>query len=254
MKLDLSDKVAIVTGGARGLGAAVAQGFLAEGCRVARVDRSFPANLADQIAADRAQTCVTADLGAEDAASAYYSAVLSWAGRVDILVFNAARYSNERLAELTRNEVTQTFRTNVEGAALGIQHAVSAGFRNGAIVVIGSTATKSVQPGEFSYRASKLALRGLVESAALELCSCGVRVNLVTPGAIATGFASNDLRERVVQQIPMHREATPAEVANVVTFLCSSAASYITGAEVVVDGGLSMRPLTQLPETQLPDM
>lgn len=243
MQLELADRVVAVTGGARGLGQAIAHAFLSEGARVLTVDRSFPEDAPVAEDSGRHRRCVL-DVASEAGARAVAGAAVAAFGGIDILVCNAGRHSSEAVTAVTATELTGTFATNLGGALFAIQEAARLGLENGAVAIIGSTATRSVQAGELSYRASKLALRALAESAALELCSRGTRVNLITPGAIATGFAPpGDRRQAVIAEIPMRREAAPAEIARTVVFLCSSAASYITGAELLVDGGLSLRPL-----------
>jgi 3alpha(or 20beta)-hydroxysteroid dehydrogenase len=239
--LGLKDKVVVVTGAGRGLGLAICDAFLTEGARVLSVDRAFHET---SLREDERLRCVELDVGTELGSAEVAHAAFATFGRLDILVCNAGRHSSEPVCNLTASELAATFATNVGGAVFAIRAAAQLGLERGAVAIIGSTATKSVQPGEFSYRASKMALRALTESAALELCRRGVRVNLVTPGGIDTAFAPRGARrDFVIGEIPMQREAAPREVANAVVFLCSDAASYITGTELVVDGGLSMRPI-----------
>jgi 3alpha(or 20beta)-hydroxysteroid dehydrogenase len=239
--LGLKHKVVVVTGAGSGLGRAISDAFLAEGARVVSVDRAFSeSGPLDNEHSRRVELDVATELGAAEVADAAFAAF----GRLDILVCNAGRYSSEPVVELTASELAATFATNVGGAVFAIRAAARIGLKGGAVAIIGSTATKSVQAGEFSYRASKMALQALTQSTALELCGRGTRVNLVTPGAIDTAFGRRSgRRDFVIGEIPMRREAGPREVANAVVFLCSEAASYITGAELVVDGGLSMRPI-----------
>lgn len=245
MDLGLADKVVAVTGGARGLGLAIVRAFLAEGAVVVSVDRAHTAESPADAENNDRMRLIEADIATEAGAGAAVDAAIDAFGRLDILVCNAARYSNEPLSALSHGEWMATQSTNVGGAAFAIKKAVDAGMKDGAVVIVGSTATKSVQANEFSYRASKMALWALTQSAALELCDDGIRVNLVTPGAINTAFASanEEGRQRALRAIPMGREAEPAEIAKAVLFLASDAASYITGSELLIDGGLSMRPI-----------
>ena len=245
MDLRLTGKVAAVTGAARGLGLAVARAFLGEGARVYSVDRSFDADypLAGFDAARHKHAVV--DVATEAGAASVPKLAREAFGALDIMVLNAGRHSLEPVAGLTAAEFDLTFRTNVLGAAFALREYAKDLPVGGAVVIIGSTATRSVQPNEFAYRSSKFALRALAESAALEFVPAGARVNIVTPGAMATGFAKlgPGVRERLMREIPLGREADPAEVAEVVTFVASPICSYMTGAEIVVDGGLSMRPM-----------
>jgi NAD(P)-dependent dehydrogenase (short-subunit alcohol dehydrogenase family) len=242
VELGLSGQVAAVTGAARGLGLAVSRGLLREGAKVLSVDSSFPAG-GDRGGPDHAVE--TVDLSTEKGAASVPRLALERFGRLDILVLNAARHSAQPLAELTAEEFELTIRTNLAAAAYAIREFAACLPERGAIVLVGSTATKSVQPSEFSYRASKYGLKALAESAALEFAGSGIRVNLVTPGAMNTGFAklTPGQRQRVAAQIPLGREASPEEVAAVILFAASPVASYLTGSEIVVDGGLAMRPI-----------
>ena len=245
MDFQLEGKVVVVTGAARGLGLAIANGFLKEGARVLSVDLSFPEEYELRDDSENSHIMLVADLSDENSVRSVPATAYNHFGSLDILVLNVGRHVSQSLENLTVDEFEKTLRTNVLGAALMISSGTEYISDNGAIVTIGSTATKSVQQNEFSYRSSKYALTALTESAALELSGRGIRVNNVTPGAIATEFASLNpvQRDRVIGEIPMKREAAPSEIANTVLFLASSASSYVTGVELVVDGGLSMRPI-----------
>ncbi len=245
MDLRLAGKVAAVTGAARGVGLAVASAFLREGASVLSADRSFDDDY-PLAGYDRSRhRHAVVDISTEAAAASVPRLAREAFGTVDILVLNAARHSLEPVAALTAAEFDLTIRTNVLGAAFALREYASALPDGGAVVIIGSTTTKSVQADEFTYRSSKYALRALAESCAMEFADNGVRVNLVTPGAIATGFAKfgPDARARLMREIPLGRASLPAEIAEVVVFVASPVCSYMTGAEVVVDGGLSMRPI-----------
>jgi 3alpha(or 20beta)-hydroxysteroid dehydrogenase len=242
MDLRLGDKVVAVSGAARGLGFAVASAFLREGAKVLSVDRSFPDSETREHSRHRR---AVVDISSEAGAISVPSLAREMFGSLDILVLNAGRHSVEPVKDLTASEFDLTLRTNVLGAAFALREYAKALPAGGSVVIIGSTATKSVQANEFSYRSSKFALRALTESAALEFADQNVRVNIVTPGAMATNFASfgPGQREKVMAEIPMRRESLPAEIAEVVVFVASPVCSYMTGAEIVVDGGMSMRPI-----------
>ena len=148
--------------------------------------------------------------------------------------------------------------TNVAASVFGCRE-VARRFipqRRGAIVAIGSTATVSAQPRETAYRASKAALKAHIEVAAVELAPFGIRVNLVTPGATDTPFvagAEPGQRAQALANVPLRREARPEEIAPAVVFLLSDRlAGYITGAELVVDGGLHLRPIFGGDDAALP--
>lgn len=243
MNLGLSGKVVAVTGAARGLGLALVRGFSAEGARVYAADLSFPAETLARL--DPAVVVAEAQDCAGEAGALVPERARQAFGRLDILVLNAARHSAQPVARLTHAEIERTFAVNLFGAAYALRSfAAHPPGDGGAAVLIGSTATRSVQPNEFSYRASKAGLKSLTESAALELAPLRIRVNLVTPGGMDTDFAPRSpLRTRVLREIPMQREADPVEVAAVVIWVASPVNSYMTGADVLVDGGVALRPI-----------
>ena len=125
--------------------------------------------------------------------------------------------------------------------------AISSASGSGAILAVGSTATVSAQPRETAYRASKAALKAHIEVAAVELAPFGIRVNLLTPGATDTPFVADspaEFRRRAMQSVPLRREARAEEMAPAALFLLSDRlAGYVTGSELVVDGGLRLRPI-----------
>lgn len=245
MDLGLTDKVVVVTGAARGVGLATAKLFHAEGARVFSVDRSFDDDYPLADANRDRHRYATVDVSTEAGATSVVRLAREAFGTVDIIVLNAARHSAQSVASLTADELDLTYRTNLLGAAFALREFATALPAGGAVVVVGSTATKSVQKNEFAYRSSKFGLRALTESAAVEFAHADVRVNMVTPGAIQTGFAKYGpgVLERLTDEIPLGRTATPEEVATCIAFVASPACGYMTGSELLVDGGLSMRSL-----------
>lgn len=243
MDLGLQGRVVAVTGAGRGLGCAISEAFLAESAQVLAADLDFPAGHIAGAGPDRLVR-LRCDVSTAEGAARPVGGAMEAFGRIDALICNAAFLSSEMLVDATEDHFLRSMRTNAGGALFAIQAAARLGMR-GAVVVIGSTATKSTQPAQVSYRSSKLALLAIVQSAALELAASGIRVNLLTPGAIDTGLLPPDspLRLRVQQEIPLGREASPAEIAGAVLFLASDAAAYVTGAELVMDGALSLRPI-----------
>ena len=171
-------------------------------------------------------------------------------GGLDLYVNNAAVALHEPLTRVTLASLGEDDGDQRRGfrlSAAARRPAASSPEGRGAIVAVGSTATVSAQPRETAYRASKAALKAHIEVAAVELAPFGIRVNLVTPGATDTPFvagADPGQRARALANVPLRREAQPEEIAPAVVFLLSDRlAGYITGAELVVDGGLRLRPI-----------
>jgi len=243
MDSGLRDKAVVVTGGAGGIGQAIIAGFLGEGARVVSIDRHTVAPL---IVAGRQALSMTANLVSQDDCETALAAALQELGTIDVLVVAAAIQRAEAVTELTSANVEAVFRTNLFAAAYLLRAFADQAGPGASAILIGSTATRSVQHSEFAYRAAKSGLKALAESAALELATSGTRVNIVTPGATASGLAlalPAAQREKVRMAVPLGREARPDEIAQAVLFVASQLASYMTGAEIVVDGGLSLRPI-----------
>lgn len=250
MDTGLRGSRALVTGGGSGIGRAISLALADEGVDVAicgRRDRSdVVAELRDrgvEAAGFQADVSVEADV-----VRVVREAAEALAG-LDLYVNVAAGTWHEQLTRLTSSSWERTLATNVSACVWGCREAalrfVAQG--HGAILIIGSTATVSAQPRETAYRASKAALKAHMEVAAVELASHGVRVNLVTPGGVDTDFVADapaDQRAAAVGQVPLRREARPDEIAPAATFLLSDRlAGYITGSELIVDGGLHLRPI-----------
>ena len=170
-------------------------------------------------------------------------------GGLDLYVNVAAGAWHEPLTRVTAESWTRTLATNVGACVWGCREVgrrfVAQG--HGAIVVVGSTALVSAQPRETAYRASKAALKAHVEVAAVELAPHGIRVNLLTPGGVDTDFVADApaaQRAAATREIPLRREARPDEIAPAAIFLLSDRlAGYVTGTDLVVDGGLHLRPI-----------
>ena len=239
----LDDKVIIISGAARGQGATEARQAAAEGARVIVTD---VLDEQGQAVADEVDgTYHRLDVTSSAAWRQLVDAVMESHGRIDGLVNNAGVFRHDGI--LDANE--DNFRLITEVNQYGVFHgmaAVAPVMRDqhaGSIVNISSVAGMRGQQS-IAYVASKWAVRGMTKSAAAQLAKFNVRVNSVHPGAIETDMLS-DLGsatiDRLVGMVPMGRSATPEEVGNVVLFLLSDEASYVTGAEIVVDGGLIAR-------------
>jgi 3alpha(or 20beta)-hydroxysteroid dehydrogenase len=245
-ELKFRDKSVCVTGAARGLGAAIARRFASAGAHVHIADvldeetRDLGRSLADEgFAATTHHLDVT-----DEADWQMLVAAIGAAGTgLDVLVNNAGIIIRKSLAETSKAEWDKAMNVNVAGVFLGMKHcrAMLARAAPSAIVNISSTAG-IIAHGDPSYTASKWAVRGLTKSAALEFSADRIRVNSVHPAMIATPltFAAPEGHmdaNRAV--IPMGREASPDEIANIVLFLASDDASFMTGSEVTADGGLT---------------
>jgi len=226
---DLSGKVVVVTGAARGQGAAEAAALAAAGASVVATDvLPFDGRHLDVTSAEE------------------WEALADWIstehGRVDALVNNAGVAARERLPHVTLETWERTFAINVTGPMLGIQALVPLMPPGSSIVNICSVAAVGGHAAA-SYTASKWALRGLTRSAALELGSTrGIRVNAVMPGLVDTPLmesAPAAFTEAALTEIPLGRVGLPADIAPTIVFLVSDDSSYYNGAELVVDGGLT---------------
>ena len=247
----LEGKVALITGAAHGMGAEEARLFAREGAKVAIADireedaRKVEAEIAE---AGGESMVVMLDVSNEDQWEASVAAVVTQFGKLDILVNNAGiSGSGERDLGSTESW-DRLMDTNAKSVFLGMKHAIPEMERagGGAIVNISSISgfvgQEAVHPG---YNASKGAVRLVTKSAAVQHAKSGIRVNSVHPGMMPpmlTSFQRGDPnREAMNAAVPMGREGEPIEVANAVLFLASNEASYITGTELLVDGGFTAR-------------
>lgn len=249
---DLTGKVAIVTGGARGLGAGIAWGLAENGASVMVtdvLDEAGEATVAELAAEGHA--AVYRHLDVRDAASweATVAATLDAFGRVDCLVNNAGINFVETIESATADQFRAVLDVNLIGPFLGMQAAIPAmkAAGGGSIVNLASNSTRKVVVSTTVYSASKAALANLTKTSAAWLGQYGIRVNSVHPGAhdtemVRKGFeqvTDPAIRATILNAIPLGRLGRPAEVGALVAFLASDAASYVSGSEYFIDGANS---------------
>lgn len=241
----LKDCTAIITGGARGQGAAEARRFVEEGAFVLIADVLDSEGQA--LEKDLGDSAVFQHLDVTDEGN--WAAVvdrLTDAGRtIDVLVNNAGILLFDRLTRSSREDFERVMDVNCTGVFLGMQAVASEMKKqqSGSIVNISSVAGLQGVGFQFSYSVSKWAVRGMTKSAAHELARDNIRVNSVHPGLIETAMLDQfpeNLQPKVESFVPMGRSAEAAEVAELVLWLASNESSYCTGAEFVIDGGLSV--------------
>jgi 3-oxoacyl-[acyl-carrier protein] reductase len=242
-------RVALVTGGSRGIGRACALALAGAGHRVALCYRSDKEGAAETVAAiteaGGEALPVAADVADAAALDGALKEIESTWGPVQILVNNAGVTRDGLLLRMTDDQWGEVLRTNLDGAFYAIRRATPGMIRGrfGRIVNIGSASGFTGSAGQVNYAAAKAGLLGLTRSVARELASRNVTCNLVAPGPIATAMLDALSEERQAELsglVPLGRLGTPDEVGATVAFLCSEAAGYITGAAIPVDGGLSM--------------
>lgn len=229
---------AVVTGGARGIGAAVAQRLAADGSEVVRLDLGGPPGT------------VACDVGDP----AQVRAAAAEVGPVDVLVNNAGTWRFAPIEAVTPEDFDAVIRTNVAGAFHCIQAFGSSMLerRRGAIVNVISVAAPFADPGVGAYSASKAALLALTRQVAVEWGPRGVRCNAVGPGLVPTPgtpfYDDPQVRTARADVVPLRRLGTPEDIADVVAFLVSDGAGYVTGQALYVDGGVSQSLMELMPK------
>jgi NAD(P)-dependent dehydrogenase (short-subunit alcohol dehydrogenase family) len=253
---DLDGRVALVTGGARGIGAATAKALAAAGAKVVISDVAD----AREVASSLGCAYVKHDVRSEDEWKGAVAFAQETFGGLDIMVNNAGVFWTRPLMMETLEEFRRMQQINVEGVFLGLKHAIPAIAERagkwdggGAVINLSSVAGIVGSPNTLAYNASKGAVRLMTKAAALECASLGqkVRVNSVHPGiidtpmmteaaeALAGATGANDLRRRFADFHPMKRIGRDTDIANAIVFLASDKAGFMTGAELVVDGGMT---------------
>lgn len=239
-----NNRVALVTGAARGQGAAIVTHLLADGFRIAACD-VLVEELEDSVAAhnDSRVIAIPLDVTSEEQWAAAVGRTVDQFGALTGLVNNAGVLHRASIADETSAGFESSWRVNCLGAFLGIRAALDELRRaeSGAIVNTSSTSAVRPFPNHTAYGSAKWALRGLTQITAAELAPFGIRVNAVIPGAVDTPMLDASIVAGLAARAIAGRIATPAEIADAVAFLLSDRAGFINGAELVIDGGQSLQ-------------
>ncbi len=245
----MTQRVALVTGGSRGIGRAIAIELAHQGCSVA-VNYTARADAAEEVVAAITEAggtavAVGADVSDADAVATMFEAVTEKLGRVTVLVNNAGITMDNLTMRMSEEEFDRVIAVNLKATFLCTKTALRGMLREkwGRIVNISSVAGISGNPGQANYAASKAGVIAMAKSVAKEVGSRGITVNAVAPGFIATDMTAalgDEANDAVAGSIAVGRLGTPEEIAAAVAFLASDAAGYITGQTIVVDGGLAL--------------
>jgi NAD(P)-dependent dehydrogenase (short-subunit alcohol dehydrogenase family) len=234
--------VALVTGAARGQGAAIVARLRADGFRVAACDRNED-ELRETTGTGDDVIAVPLDVTSEEQWDAAVRTVVERFGALSALVNNAGILHRASLTDETAEGFEGSWRVNCLGPFLGIRAALPHLKQASGAAIVNTCSTGAIRPfpNHAAYGSSKWALRGLTQISAAELASIGIRVNAVLPGPIETPMLDENTQRRLAETSTGGRLGKPFEVADAVAFLLSDAASFITGSELVIDGGQSLR-------------
>jgi NAD(P)-dependent dehydrogenase (short-subunit alcohol dehydrogenase family) len=242
------DKVAVVTGGNSGIGLATARALTAEGARVFVSGRDAATLEAARAELGPQAVALQADVSTLAGVERLVQAVREQAGRIDVLFVNAGIARFAPLEQVDEELFDATFATNVKGAFFTVQRALPLLSQGASVVLNASAVVEMGMPGSSVYTASKAAVASLARTLSGELAQRGVRFNVVHPGPIETPIygrmgmdaqATEAMAGQILSQVPLGRFGQPEEIAQLVLFLSSDAASFVHGASVLADGGMS---------------
>ena len=230
-------RVVLVTGGNRGIGAAIATAFAANGDQVAVASRSGEA--------PAGCTGFVCDVSDTESVNACFDAVEQQLGPVEVAVANAGITRDGLIMRMSDDDIDAVFNTNLFGAMRIARRAAKSMLRQkkGRVIFVGSVVGFLGSAGQTNYSASKSALVGLARSLAREVGARGITANVIAPGFVETDMTAelaDDRKSAIIGSIPLGRYSQPSEIADVAVFLASPGAAYITGAVIPVDGGLGM--------------
>lgn len=243
----LENKVAVITGGSSGIGFAAAQRFVAEGAHVYIFARGQDQLEAAVTAIGRNVTSVQGDVQNLDDLDRLYAKVAGDGRKLDIVVANTGYVDAVKLADVTVETFNRNFETNARGVLFTVQKALPVMRDGGSIILTSSIASLRGFPGRTAYSASKTALRSYARTWTMELKDRGIRVNTITPGPtdtplidaqVSSKAEADQVRAKHAANIPLGRMARPEEIAAAMLFLASADSSFVTGIELLVDGGM----------------
>lgn len=248
ISIDFTGKTALITGSSQGIGEQIARTFHKAGAHVVINHPNLGSTaqdaqkIVDELNAVRPESAMSlaADVSQETEVEAMMLQIQAWQGGLDFLVNNAAIIRDRTIAKMPREEWDQVIAVNLTGVFLCCQHGLSVMREGGAIVSFGSIAAIQGFFGQANYAAAKAGVQSMMRVLSREAARRGIRVNAIAPGVIDTSMAATipqSVRDEMLKNVPLGRFGTTEEVANVVTFLCSSLASYVTGQTIEINGG-----------------